>query len=339
MIAFVTGAAGFIGYHLCMHLLDEGHQVVGFDGLTDYYDTRLKRARLDQLQARSEFIFVEAMLENADRLTGAVADARPDVIMHLAAQAGVRYSIDHPQSYISSNLVGTANLLEAAKAYPPRHLMFASTSSIYGGNQKVPFAEIDRADSPVSLYAATKKAGEAMTHSYAHLWNIPTTCFRLFTAYGPWGRPDMALFKFVSAIEQGKPIDVYGDGELQRDFTYVEDIVAAIVALSDQAPVKGRAVGQMDSLSPAAPWRTVNIAGGKMVGLLEFIATIEMAMDKRAIRNPMPTQPGDMERTVADTSLLKAMIGTVPETDLTTGVAAFVRWYRDSYLLLNRPPA
>lgn len=339
MIAFVTGAAGFIGYHLCMRLLDEGHQVVGFDGLTDYYDTRLKRARLDQLQARSEFIFVEAMLENADRLTGAVADARPDVIMHLAAQAGVRYSIDHPQSYISSNLVGTANLLEAAKAYPPRHLMFASTSSIYGGNQKVPFAEIDRADSPVSLYAATKKAGEAMTHSYAHLWNIPTTCFRLFTAYGPWGRPDMALFKFVSAIEQGKPIDVYGDGELQRDFTYVEDIVAAIVALSDQAPVKGRAVGQMDSLSPAAPWRTVNIAGGKMVGLLEFIATIEMAMDKRAIRNPMPTQPGDMERTVADTSLLKAMIGTVPETDLTTGVAAFVRWYRDSYLLLNRPPA
>lgn len=334
----VTGAAGFIGYHLCRRLLEAGHEVTGFDGMTEYYDPRLKRRRLAQLQGFEGFTFVQGMLEEAETLKSLIADTRPDVVVHLAAQAGVRYSIEHPQSYISSNLVGTANLLEALRATPPRHLLFASTSSVYGGNEKVPFAEIDRADGPVSLYAATKKAGEAMTHSYAHLWSIPTTCFRFFTVYGPWGRPDMAPIKFASTIDEGRPIDIYGQGKMQRDFTYVDDLVDAVIRLADRPPIMGEKVSAQDSLSSVAPWRSVNIAGGRMVELMDFIETLEAALGKKAIRNFLPMQPGDVVRTQADSSLVMALVGAIPQTDISVGVPAFVDWYRKVYAPMGLAP-
>ena len=252
---FVTGTAGFIGFHLAKRLLADGHEVIGYDGMTPYYDVRLKHKRVAGLTAHNGFSAIEGMLEDKDLLERSVSEAAPDVIVHLAAQAGVRYSINHPDTYIASNLVGTFNLLEVARAHPPKHLLFASTSSVYGGNPDMPFAEADRTDFPVSLYAATKKAGEAMTHSYAHLFKIPTTCFRFFTVYGPWGRPDMALYKFVDAIENGRPIDIYGMGRMRRDATYVTDLVEGIARLAELVPVAGQ-------LSPVAPWRVVNIAGG-----------------------------------------------------------------------------
>ncbi|WP_375450503.1 NAD-dependent epimerase/dehydratase family protein [uncultured Devosia sp.] len=332
MKLFITGTAGFIGFHLALRLLRDGHEVIGYDGVTPYYDVRLKRARLHRLAEFPGFHMVEAMLEDKPRLLNAISEACADIVVHLGAQAGVRYSIDHPESYISSNLVGTANLLEGLRAHPPRHFMFASTSSVYGGNEKMPFAEVDRADGPVSLYAATKKGGEAMTHSYAHLWNIPTTCFRFFTVYGPWGRPDMALFKFVDAIERGAPIDIYGEGKMRRDFTYVDDLVAAIVRLIDQPPVRGQRIDATDSLSAVAPWRTVNIAGGKPVGLLDFVDIVEKSLGKPARKTLLPMQQGDVAQTMADPTLLRAIIGFVPETNLEDGVAAFVDWYRRDYV-------
>ena len=327
---FVTGTAGFIGFHLARKLLADGHEVVGYDGVTDYYDVTLKHARLALLANEPRFTFVQAMLEDAPRLTQAVAEAGADVVIHLAAQAGVRYSIEHPQSYVQSNLVGTANLLEAVRAHPPKHLVFASTSSIYGGNTKFPFAEIDRADSPVSLYAATKKAGEAMVHAYSHLWQLPSTCVRFFTVYGPWGRPDMALFKFVSAIAAGQPIDVYGGGKMQRDFTYVDDLVDAIIRLAALPPGKDK-VSAADSLSAKAPYRMVNIAGGEPRELMDFIAAIEAAMGRKAQLNLMPLQAGDPVATESDTTLLRALVGAVPTTPLEEGVRHFVDWYHQYY--------
>lgn len=331
MRVFVTGTAGFIGFHLARRLLDEGHDVLGYDGITDNYDPALKQARHDILKASRGFRAIEAMLEDKAALDEAVAGFRPDIIVHLAAQAGVRHSIEHPDAYIRSNLVGTFNVLEAARAFPPRHLLFASTSSVYGGNEAMPFGEDQRTDFPVSLYAATKKAGEAMSHSYAHLWKIPTTCFRFFTVYGPWGRPDMALFKFVDAIEKDEPIDVYGEGRMQRDFTYIDDLVEAIARLIDAPPEEGRPVvaqGVVDSLSPVAPWRMVNIGGGQSTQLLWFIETIEACLGKDAAKTMLPMQQGDMEATFADTSLLTALTGFSAKTGVETGVSAFVEWYR-----------
>ncbi len=328
---FITGSAGFVGFHLARRLLAEGHQVVGYDGLTPYYDITLKQKRHEILRGSNAFTAVEGMLENKALLDETLAGFAPDVIVHLAAQAGVRYSIEHPETYISSNLVGTFNVLEAARARPPKHLLIASTSSIYGGNEVMPFAEADRADFPVSLYAATKKAGEAMSHSYAHLFDLPTTCFRFFTVYGPWGRPDMALFKFVSAIENGKPIDIYGMGQMRRDFTYIDDLIEAIVRLADAVPVRGQPVkaeGVRDSLSPVAPWRVVNIAGGKPIGLMPFIETIERRLGRTAEKVMLPMQPGDVEETFADASLLVALTGFRPEVDVETGVSSFVDWYQ-----------
>ncbi|WP_439901900.1 NAD-dependent epimerase/dehydratase family protein, partial [Microbacterium azadirachtae] len=287
--------------------------------------------RLDLLTAEKRFDHVTATLEDREALEGAWEKFRPDVVIHLAAQAGVRYSIDHPDTYIQSNIVGTFNLLEVARKLPPRHLMLASTSSVYGGNTKIPFAEVDRADGPVSLYAATKKATEALAHSSAHLWGIPTTAFRFFTVYGPWGRPDMALFKFVQAIERGEPIDVYGHGLMRRDFTYVDDIVEGIVALSDAAPIAGNPVSERDSLSAVAPFRTVNIAGGAPTGLLDFIEAIESEMGKPAERRMLPMQQGDVVETFADPSLLRDLVGVIPATDIRTGIAEFVRWYRSYF--------
>ncbi|NGP18546.1 NAD-dependent epimerase/dehydratase family protein [Devosia aurantiaca] len=331
MKAFITGTAGFIGFHLARRLLEQGHEVVGFDGFTNYYDPALKRSRVEILKQYPRFQQIEAMLEDASALDAAIRAATAETVYHLAAQAGVRYSLDHPQSYIKSNVVGTANLLEALRRTPPKHFIFASTSSVYGGNTKMPFAELDRADSPASLYAATKKSCEAMIHSYSHLFSIPSTCVRFFTVYGPWGRPDMALFKFTNAILSGKPIDVYGHGQMRRDFTYVDDLVDAMLRLGEALPVRGAPVSG-DSLSAIAPFRTVNIAGGRPTELMDFIKAIETVIDQKAELNLMEMQAGDVVATESDTTLLRNLIGSVPETSLKTGVACFIEWYRARYL-------
>lgn len=323
---FVTGAAGFIGFHLSRLLLSQGHEVVGFDGLTTYYDPRLKQRRLDLLAAFPQFRLVVGMLENSSLLADAVESAAPDFVVHLAAQAGVRYSLEAPESYVQSNVVGTANLLEALRRRPVKHLIFASTSSVYGGNTKMPFAETDLADHPVSLYAATKKAGEALVHSYSHLWGLPATCVRFFTVYGPFGRPDMALLKFVEAIHAGRPIDVYGHGRMRRDFTYVDDLVDAIARLLPVIPRLGAPVAA-DSLSPVAPFRVVNIGGGKPTELLDFIGLIEAALGQKATLNLLPMQPGDVTATEAETGLLTTLIGPSQSTPVSVGVARAVEWF------------
>lgn len=332
MRVLVTGSAGFIGFHLSRRLLADGHEVTGFDGMTPYYDVRLKQQRHEILKRSNAFTAHIGMLEDKEALQRAFAEANPDIVVHLAAQAGVRYSLEHPEAYVSANMIGTFNVLEAARQWAPQHLLLASTSSVYGGNEQMPFSETDLTDAPITLYAATKKAAEAMSHSYAHLWALPTTCFRFFTVYGPWGRPDMALFKFVSAIERGQPIEIYGEGKMQRDFTYVDDLVEAIVRLIPLAPQIGHpAENAVDSLSPVAPWRVVNIAGGQPVQLLDYIDTIERHLGKSAIRHLLPMQPGDVHGTHADASLLKALTGYVPSTTTDMGVKAFVDWYRGYY--------
>lgn len=327
----ITGTAGFIGYHLAELMLAEGWQVHGIDALTDYYDVSLKQARHQRLARSNAFSSTIARLEDMEALSRAAEDFQPEVIVHLAAQAGVRYSLENPRSYVDTNLTGTFNVLEVARQLAVKHLVFASTSSVYGGNDKIPFQEIDKADRPLTIYAATKKAGEALAHSYAHLWGVPMTGVRFFTVYGPWGRPDMALFKFTRAILAGEPIDIYNRGELSRDFTYVTDIVAAIRLLVDAAPVKGEPVSDIDSLSTVAPFRVVNIGNGDMVRLLDFIDALEQAIGRPAIRNYVEMQKGDAYATWADSSLLKALTGFSPSTDYRTGVARFVEWYRDHY--------
>ena len=326
--ALVTGSAGFIGFHLSRRLLADGWQVTGLDAMTPYYDVTLKQRRHALLTQHPAFRPVEGRLETP----GLVADLAQgtDAILHLAAQAGVRHSIDAPRSYVEANLIGTHEVLEAARSAQPAHLLIASTSSVYGANIAMPYAEVHKADMPMSFYAATKKAGEAMAHSYAHLYGIPTTLFRFFTVYGPWGRPDMALFKFVKAILNGDPIDIYNHGDMRRDFTYIDDLVEGIVRLIDHAP-SAAAVAACDSLSPVAPYRIVNIGNGASVGLLEFVEAIEAATGRRAARNLLPMQPGDVPATWADASLIEALTGPLPRTDIRDGVARFVEWYRDFY--------
>lgn len=326
----ITGTAGFIGFHLAQRLLDTGHTVVGFDGITPYYDVKLKEARHTLLGRSEGFRTVIANLEDTKALQSAADLAEPDVIIHLAAQAGVRYSLENPKAYIDSNLVGSWNVLEVARTTRVKHLMLASTSSVYGANEKVPFEEADMTDEPLTLYAATKKATEVMAHSYAHLWHIPTTAFRFFTVYGPWGRPDMALFKFVDAILKDCPIDVYGEGKMRRDFTYVEDIVEAIVRLIPLAPSEENRVtmqGITDTLSSQAAFRVVNIGGGQPVGLMDFIEAIEAALGRKAKRNMLPMQKGDVPQTFASPALLKALTGFTPAVPVREGVQAFVDWY------------
>jgi UDP-glucuronate 4-epimerase len=325
----ITGTAGFIGFHLARRLLADGHQVTGIDGMTPYYDVHLKERRHALLASMAGFEAHRAMLEDADLMDRIAARAAPDIVIHLAAQAGVRYSLENPRAYVGANLVGTFTVLELCRMLKPRHLLIASTSSIYGTNTVLPFAETDAADHPLTLYAASKKSAELMAHSYAHLWHLPTTVFRFFTVYGPWGRPDMALFKFVDNILAGRPIEVYNFGQMERDFTYIDDLVEAIVLLIDQAPVLGCRVGAEDSLSPVAPFRVVNIGGGNPVPLLAFIAAIEAALGRRAERRYLEPQPGDVPKTAASTKLLEALIGHRPYTPLAVGVAEFVRWYRD----------
>lgn len=331
--ALVTGAAGFIGSFVCRTLLEEGWRVIGLDCMSDYYDVSLKERREDGLKAYPDYRSVHDMVETPDLLMGLFKEERPDTVIHLAAQAGVRYSIDNPRAYLESNIIGTFELLEAARAFPPKHMLLASTSSAYGANTEMPYRETDKADHQMSFYAATKKSTESMAHSYAHLFGLPITMFRFFTVYGPWGRPDMALFKFTKAILEGRPIDVYNFGDMKRDFTYVEDLVQAIRLLIDAVPVRPED-GQLpdgDSLSPVAPFRVVNIGNSNAVQLTEFIEAIEDATGQKADRNLMPMQAGDVPATWADASLLKSLTGYAPKTSVQDGVKQFVRWYRQYY--------
>ncbi len=332
--ALVTGSAGFIGFHTSQRLLQAGVRVVGLDAMTDYYDVALKERRHAILKNAPGFTAVESRLEEPGLLTRLLDEHRPATVIHLAAQAGVRYSIEAPRTYVEANLIGTYELLEAARTVPPAHLMLASTSSVYGANTAMPYREVDKADSQMSFYAATKKATEAMAHSYAHLYGLPLTMFRFFTVYGPWGRPDMALFKFVRAIEAGEAIDVYNRGDMRRDFTFVDDLVEGLMRLRDVPPpgVEGRGdVPDFDSLSPVAPFRIVNIGNSAPVPLMDFIRILEGVMGRKAELNLMEMQPGDVPATWADATLLEHLVGALPRTPLDEGVKRFVDWYRDHY--------
>jgi UDP-glucuronate 4-epimerase len=330
----VTGSAGFIGFHLAQLLLDEGFAVVGFDGLTDYYDVRLKERRHAMLLQNQHFSAHVGMLEDFDALHALMLAEKPDVIVHLAAQAGVRYSLENPRAYIDANIVGAFNVLECARELGVEHLLMASTSSVYGANEEMPFDELERVETQMTLYAATKKANESMAHSYAHLWGIPTTMFRFFTVYGPWGRPDMALFKFTKGILNGEPIDIYNHGEMYRDFTYVTDLVRAIRLLIDTPPARPESRDEIapgDSLSPVAPFRVVNIGNSDKVKLLAFVEAIEAECGIEAKRNYLPMQKGDVPATWANADLLRRLTGYKPETGYREGVRRFVAWYRDYY--------
>lgn len=331
--ALVTGSAGFIGSFVCERLLRDGFRVIGVDAMTDYYEVSLKEDRHNRLKNFPAFCPIERYIEEPGMLIELFSREKPDVVVHLAAQAGVRYSIENPRSYLESNIVGTFELLEAGRAYPPTHMLLASTSSAFGANVQMPYREIDRADHQMSFYAATKKSTENMAHSYAHLFNLPITMFRFFTVYGPWGRPDMALFKFTKAILEGRPIDVYNFGDMRRDFTFIDDLVEAIRLLIDTPPNHDSALEAMDidSLSPVAPWRVVNIGNSQAVQLTEFIEAIESATGVQAERNLLPMQAGDVPATWADATLLKNLTGYSPRTSVQEGVKRFVSWYRSYY--------
>ncbi|AML50502.1 GDP-mannose 4,6-dehydratase [Falsihalocynthiibacter arcticus] len=330
----VTGTAGFIGFHLAKLLLREGFDVVGYDGMTDYYDVRLKERRHQILHQYPNFSCKIGLLEDFEALHSLCLNEKPDVIVHLAAQAGVRYSLENPRAYIDANIVGTFNIMECARELNVDHLLMASTSSAYGANTAMPFVETEKADTPLTIYAATKKAGEAMGHSYAHLWNLPTTMFRFFTVYGPYGRPDMALFKFTKGILEGTPIDIYNNGDMYRDFTYIDDLVKGIRLLIDTPPVRPDTpndIAEGDSLSPVAPYRIVNIGNSDKIRLLDFIEAIESELGLKAKRNYMEMQKGDVPATWANADLLRTLTGYQPQTEFRDGVAKFVTWYRDYY--------
>lgn len=334
MKIFVTGSAGFIGFHLCKLLVAHGHDICGYDGLTDYYDVRLKQRRHQMLLQNPNFRAVEGMLEDVETLDRCIDSFAPEVIVHLAAQAGVRYSLENPRAYIDSNIVGTFNVMEAARRLAVSHLLMASTSSVYGANEDMPFSESEKADTQLTIYAATKKANESMGHSYAHLWNLPTTMFRFFTVYGPWGRPDLALYKFVDAMLDDRPIEIYNHGEMYRDFTYVSDLVHAIRLLIDVPPPPPASRAESikgDSLSRVAPYRVVNIGNSDKVRLLDFVDAIEDELGIEAKRNYLPMQMGDVPATWADASLLQELTGYRPNTDFREGIAQFVAWYRSYF--------
>jgi UDP-glucuronate 4-epimerase len=326
----VTGVAGFIGFHFAKRLLDAGHEVVGLDNLNDYYSPKLKRDRLAVLQESPRFSMQEISLEDRTQMRQLFAGQPFDRVVHLAAQAGVRYSIDNPMAYIDSNIVGTMNILEGCRHQKTPHLVYASSSSVYGSNTAQPFSVHQNVDHPISLYAATKKSNELMAHTYSHLFSLPTTGLRFFTVYGPWGRPDMALYKFTKAIFEDKPLDVYNNGKMQRDFTYVDDIVTAMVGVMDHIP---EAKSDWDSSHPdpatsSAPYRIYNIGNHQPTELAYFIEVIEKATGKVARKNYLPMQMGDVPATYADVDDLKADIGFAPDTPIEVGVQKFVDWYR-----------
>ena len=333
--ALVTGAAGFIGYHISKKLLDQGWRVIGLDCMSDYYDVSLKQRRESILLQSQNYRSVHAKVETHNVLMDVFDEEKPNVVFHLAAQAGVRYSIENPRAYLESNINGTFELLEAARAFPPEHMLLASTSSAYGANDDLPYRETEKADHQISFYAATKKSTENMAHSYSHLFHLPITMLRFFTVYGPWGRPDMALFQFTKAILNGDPINVYNHGNMSRDFTYVNDLIKGICLLIDSPPGASNLTVASEiareSKSKIAPFRVVNLGNSKPVQLLDFIAAIEKSTGIKAITNLMPMQAGDVPATWADISLLECLTGYKPDTELYTGVRNFVDWYREYY--------
>ena len=329
----ITGCAGFIGMHCTKRLLEQGVPVVGIDNINNYYDVALKHARLDELRPHANFRFVELDVADRQGMADLFTQVAPSKVLHLAAQAGVRYSIDQPDDYTDSNLLGFGNILQGCRKHKVAHLVYASSSSVYGGNTKMPFAESDAVDHPISYYAATKKANELMAHTYSHLYGTPTTGLRFFTVYGPWGRPDMALFKFTKAILAGEIIDVYGDGKLVRDFTYIDDIVEGIMRVLDKPAT---ADASYDSQRPnpgtsTAPYRIFNIGNNSPTVLMDYIAALEGALQTTARKQMLPIQPGDMHSTSADTRALQAWVGFSPAMPVTTGVQRFVDWYRSFY--------
>ena len=333
--ALVTGAAGFIGYHIAKKLLEEGWRVVGIDCMSDYYDVSLKESRESILLQNPLYRSVHEKVETQNFLMDMFKEEQPKVVIHLAAQAGVRYSIENPRAYLESNINGTFELLEAARAFPPEHMLLASTSSVYGAGEEMPYRESMKADHQMSFYAATKKSTENMAHSYSHLFDLPITMFRFFTVYGPWGRPDMALFKFTKAILNGEPIDVYNHGEMRRDFTYIDDLVNAVRLLINTPPNSSAPSVQnrksSGGASNVAPFRIVNIGNSEPSRLLDFIKAIEETLGLEALKRLMPMQAGDVPATWADTSLLEDLTGYKPGTDLRKGVKNFVSWYRRYY--------
>ena len=337
MKVFVTGSSGFIGFHLSKKLLEKGHSVKGFDSMNKYYDVKIKKARLKILKKYKKFSFTKNKLENKKILTDSILRFKPTVIKHLAAQAGVRYSIENPQVYMDSNITGTYNIIELAKKINIKHLLIASSSSVYGANKKLPFTEIDKTDTQLSIYAATKKSTESIAHSYSNIWRVPITMLRFFTVYGPWGRPDMALFKFTKGIINKKKFDIYNNGRMNRDFTFIDDIVNGITALINKAPNLNQ-LGKIrnDSLSPVAPFRILNIGNTKKIFLLDFVNELEKQLGKKAIRNYMKMQKGDVKITVSNTSLLRKITNYNPKTNYKTGIKKFLEWYLLYYKINNK---
>jgi UDP-glucuronate 4-epimerase len=324
----VTGAAGFIGMHTAAQLLDRGDNVVGIDNLNDYYSVQLKQDRLAQLTNRKGFRFEKLALEDRDGMSSLFQTSKFDSVIHLAAQAGVRYSLTNPHAYVDANLVGFMNVLECCRHHQVAHLTYASSSSVYGANRKSPFSVEDRVDHPVSLYAATKKANELMAHTYSHLYGIPTTGLRFFTVYGPWGRPDMAMWLFTKAILSGQPIDVFNHGQMKRDFTYVADIVEGVIRINDTIPNPQPAASTSDDCQTSAPYRIYNIGNNQPVELMHLIETLEKALGRSAKKNMLPMQPGDVPATFADIDSLQRAVGFRPRTPIEEGVQEFVTWYR-----------
>ena len=337
MKIFVTGSSGFIGFHLSKKLLEKGHTVHGFDSMNKYYDVKLKKARLKILKEYKKFFFTKNKLENKKILSQSILKFKPKVIIHLAAQAGVRYSIENPKAYMDSNIIGTYNVIELAKKINIKHLLISSSSSVYGANKKLPFRENDKTENQLSIYAATKKSTESIAHAYSNIWKLPITMIRFFTVYGPWGRPDMALFKFTKGIINKKKIDIYNNGKMYRDFTYIDDIVNGVIALMHKAPNLNQ-LGKIrnDSLSSVAPFRILNIGNTKKVYLLDLINELEKQLKKKAIRNYMKMQKGDVKITLSDTSLLKKIAKYNPITDYKIGIKKFLKWYLSYYKINNK---
>ena len=332
MKILITGSSGFIGFHLTKLFLEKKHKVHGYDSMNNYYDVKLKKARLNILKKYHNFSFTKANLENEKMLKKIFKRFKPKIVIHLAAQAGVRYSIDKPRVYLNSNIIGTYNVIEASHLLKVKHLIMASSSSVYGANKNVPFKEIDKTETQLSIYASTKKANESMAHSYSNIWKIPITMLRFFTVYGPWGRPDMALFKFTKGILTNKKIDIYNKGKMFRDFTYIDDIIKGIELLIDKVPSNKKLNKYSnDSLSPVAPFRILNIGNTKKVFLLDFINQLEKELGKKAIRNYMPLQKGDVKLTLSNTSLLRKITSYKADTNYKLGIKKFLNWYKDYY--------
>ncbi len=329
---YITGAAGFIGFHAAKKFLNKGIKVHGFDSINNYYDTRLKKNRLNILKKFKNFSFTKGLLENQKLLNQSVLKFKPSIIIHLAAQAGIRYSTVNPDVYLNSNIFGTFNIIKIANKIKVKHLIIGSSSSVYGANKKIPFQEIDKTDHQISFYAATKKSTESLAHSYSSLWKLPITMLRFFTVYGPYGRPDMAYFKFTKNILKGKKIDIYNKGKMYRDYTYIDDVIDGIYKLLNKAPsLNPKKKFKNDSLSSVAPFRILNIGNTKKVYLLDFINTLEKELGKKIKKNYMPMQKGDVHSTLSDSSLLKRITGYNPKTNYKVGIKKFIRWYLNYY--------